>query len=676
MNTVAITAADNIALPILTGVTAVSITSTSGSTPITLAPITSLNYFVDDVSGVLTLNTFGSTASFTNNYTTTATNIIFFNSANEQISSINSINPGSFTPIPTNSTYATLDDLGSNLTIPIIATTNSTIFNGYFITNQATLTASLNYFGTVNNNSNQLLNNSPISIPTNASTPILSGANNTVSVYLIQNDTTYILQPNTPYYIDYINGTWSLNTYSSSAALFNNFNATITGLTFNNVPNPIPQQLNYHAYAPIPTNSTTTSFTDFYVPFTLPVVATQTSNIFSPSVLNNTSDVAIGIITYGTVGGIPDTAFNTTPGYTGAQPLPAQQAVNIFTGATSLQIFDGSTMVLDTSTLPGLYPLPLNQSYNVIDNSGVWSIEPVGPTLMNNFNEPATAITFFDAFNNVVPSSSSSAQPWASVSAPATTFYAQVTYDPSGTIYSILQNTSSNIFNSLKIFTNTLLINNSDTDVTVTYYYTNIAGIPSTLNATQFPLQAGDAIPFITGTNGVDIFADGQQILSNRQISSTLFYEIQNAITTKSLRLNVMEELRAASPDIEPSSSALGVLRFLGGQTPTPPNIKAVYLYAQNPSLFKQYLYIDLYVQAIVNSTAQQAAKNAVNLIVDNYAINYRNQPDFNYISYFYLLNDQLAAAQATLVAQYPTSTTQINRFFTYIQKRITTLLA
>jgi hypothetical protein len=104
--------------------------------------------------------------------------------------------------------------------------------------------------------------------------------------------------------------------------------------------------------------------------------------------------------------------------------------------------------------------------------------------------------------------------------------------------------------------------------------------------------------------------------------------------------------------------------------------MKSIYLYAQNASLFQQYLYVDTYVQCITNSAAQQATHDSVQLILDTYGANYRNQANFNYISYFYLIADQLTATQAALIEQYPESSEQIIEFFAYLQNRVTKLLA
>jgi hypothetical protein len=288
---------------------------------------------------------------------------------------------------------------------------------------------------------------------------------------------------------------------------------------------------------------------------------------------------------------------------------------------------------------------------------------------MNNFNEYVTNAIFYNN-GSTVPSSYISIVPWATIPIPATANSAQITY-PSGiaTIPLSIQYPS-------KVFTNTLLINNADQDVLITFLG-QLNGVLTALNNTQINLLAGDSIPFLTGTTNVTIVADDMTIALNSPINTANSYEITTSVSSTRLLPITHDGLtRAASSNLPQSTSALGVLRFLGGSTQPLPKNPSIALYGQNSHLFKEYLYTDVYSQVIIDKAAQTAAAQAVNLIVDNYGINYRNQTNFNYISYFYLINDQLTAAQAVLIESYPNSTEQITSYFRYIQKRITTLLA
>ena len=174
----------------------------------------------------------------------------------------------------------------------------------------------------------------------------------------------------------------------------------------------------------------------------------------------------------------------------------------------------------------------------------------------------------------------------------------------------------------------------------------------------------------------MSLASNGNNPLSFTGANDTLSYEISTSLTMRQISYDSFASYRAANPSIQPSTSALGILRFLGGVAQTALNNRAINLYAQNSQLFEQYLYVTTYAEIITDAAAQAATVQAVSDIITAYAINYRNQSDFNYISYFYLINDQLTAAQATLITQYPGSTDQINEFFRYLENRVTTLLA
>ena len=122
---------------------------------------------------------------------------------------------------------------------------------------------------------------------------------------------------------------------------------------------------------------------------------------------------------------------------------------------------------------------------------------------------------------------------------------------------------------------------------------------------------------------------------------------------------------------------SLYYVSVLGGQTPsTVPATSSIGAYGYNSAFIGEFLYTDFYATVITNLTVQAAAIADVNDIIATYAANYANQPNFNYISYLYLINDDLAAAQASLIALYPGSTSQINQFFLYLQERIAILAA
>ncbi len=192
-------------------------------------------------------------------------------------------------------------------------------------------------------------------------------------------------------------------------------------------------------------------------------------------------------------------------------------------------------------------------------------------------------------------------------------------------------------------------------------------------------MQAGQSIPFITGTLSISILLDNQTILLNAPVTTSKSYEIQiatdNTIRTGSIKTRSTQVQTESTSALQATSSALGVIRFIGGSTVTEPRLSIVNLYGKNAKLFAEFLYVNLYAQAITDSQARTATTSSVNTILNLYGFDYRYQQPFNYISYLYLINDQLLAAQAVLIADFPNSEQQITRFFNYLQKRASILL-
>ncbi len=659
-----------------------SVTVLYNSTPVmTLEPIsTGNNYYIYLEGSDWIMTNYAATNTITNNGTAAATTVQCMPSTGSTpLATIASLPSNQPFPIPTNTAYVTLydADLASNLLLPIAGTANNTILApNSFITNNAASSIHLTYQGTVNNGISGLqdLNNTPIAVTPGQPTQIVTGAQ---YVILQENSTTYQIQNGVSYYITQINGVWNLNTYNSSALLFNNFNTALTNVTFNNISPNTPQSVAANGSVAVPSTSNLITFTDFGTStttppgtiFAVPVSPTQSSSLFSSSVLTNTSNLDVQIFAFG-AGGTPlNTTGATLPG------TAPNNYVNIFNALESFQVWYNGTEVIDTATMYAPNPLPLTQSYNIVYD-GSWSLVPTTTgTLFNNYNENATSITYYNSTGGTVPSISNTMLPWATNAAPSTAYYAQIQY-PSGTLTTILNPATASATVTGKVFTNSLLINNSDVDVYVTFYgnLPNLSQIQ--LNNSQILLEAGNAFPFITGTNAITLNnISGQAILTKYPINSNQFWEIGYSLTTRSWSIEEKSALRAAASNIDQSSSALGVLRFLGGQAPTTSTTPSVALYGTNAQLFEQYLYIDTYAQCITDPIAQAAAKDQVHNIVYNYAINYRQQPNFNYISYFYLIQDQLDAAQTDLTAQYTSSTTQINQFFDYLKLRVAALL-
>ena len=122
------------------------------------------------------------------------------------------------------------------------------------------------------------------------------------------------------------------------------------------------------------------------------------------------------------------------------------------------------------------------------------------------------------------------------------------------------------------------------------------------------------------------------------------------------------------------ANNSLFMARYLGGTTPQEV-IAPISSYGFNPNFVPQSLYSTFYATTITDPTAQAATIAAIDSILSTYSSDYTNQPNFNYINYLYLLENELAAAHITLNAAHPDSSEEIDLFFSYINDRILTLI-
>ncbi len=114
--------------------------------------------------------------------------------------------------------------------------------------------------------------------------------------------------------------------------------------------------------------------------------------------------------------------------------------------------------------------------------------------------------------------------------------------------------------------------------------------------------------------------------------------------------------------------------RFLGGFTLPSTNF-TVNNYGYDSHFLSDFLYHDFYTTIISNQAARTATITAIDAIIANYETTYASQPNFNFITYLYLLIPELVHAQTTLIANYPDSIPQINLFFNYLNKRMNLLI-
>ena len=114
--------------------------------------------------------------------------------------------------------------------------------------------------------------------------------------------------------------------------------------------------------------------------------------------------------------------------------------------------------------------------------------------------------------------------------------------------------------------------------------------------------------------------------------------------------------------------------RYLGGNLLEESTLP-ISSYGKNSSFISDFLYINFYATIITDSTAQAATISAMNAILSQYSFDYNNQPNFNFVAYLYLLEDQLIETHATLASTYPGSITELDLFFSYINDRITNMV-
>lgn len=637
-------------------------------------------YYINYINGIWRLDTYASIVTLTNNSTIDASNLIFYDS-NSTILSVNTnFDPYTSQPIPISASYASADfatPYNATLIIPVTGAANGQFFNttNSVITNNTNNINSngtngiaqsigLIFYGTINNNPNIASNSPNIDMAINESIEILTGTDN-FTIYDNNNNpviVNYEIDPGQSYsvynYYD-IDGSlvWAINKDSYTATLTNNYDEDGTSLKFFNSTTIFDSstQINttqtiFPAFsaAGIPTGALTAQFNVFSSTLTIPVSATASSHVYA-NILYNQTGGAITVTYYGTIGGISDTKLNNYP-----ITVEDGDVIPFLVGTDYIIIVSGQNTLNTTTTIYN--PLAGTTAYDIIYNPFL-NIIPHQINLTNNFYDEANTINFYDTNGSFI-SSLSHVQPFATVAIPTNAVSAHIDY----TDYSVTIPLST--ITSVNVLTNNIVTNNSNDDLFVNFY--DVHG--NALSTENLSLAIGTAIPFITGTYSVNVFIfDGINytgIILNEIITPIDSYEIKQAN-------NQVRLLRATSSnaEIQTSSSALGAIRFLGGSTPANLALKNITVYGDNPNIFKEFLYVDVYAKVISDPIARAAASLSVNTMIDVYANNNINN-QFNFIAYIPQINDQLRIAQIALRSQYPNSIQQIDLFFKYLLQR------
>ncbi len=667
LNSPGISIAPFTSIAITTG--AVTASVTFGSTVVisnaTIEPNTT--YYINYIEGDWSFVPYASIVTLTNNSTTDASHLAFYDATDAIITTESNFEPYTSQSTPTNAIYASANFIApfnATLTIPVSGASFSNFFtatNSIVTNNTSALPQNIGliFYGTINGVSNIALNSPTIDMALNESISILTGAdsftifdsNSNPVIVNYPIDATESYSITNSYDTD---GTllWSINTYLYGATLNNNYNQDATSLKFFDI-NSLQigaTQTTFPAFssAGIPTNSIQSTFNVFESSLTIPVSATTSSTVYA-NVLYNKTGTSITATYYG----IADALLNTPA-------ISCPDEANIpFLLATEYAIITAGSDVLDTRDT-SYNPLPLTCAYDIVYNPSL-NIVPHALNLTNNFYQVASNIDFYDLDGDYI-SSVTLLQPFATVAIPTNPQATSAVIEYQDFTITVPLSTT----NSSNVLTNNLLSNSTADDLFVIFFDVQ----NNALNNDPLLLQAGTAIPFITGTQFVSIMNNDSVIITNKEIISTESYNIvETNFQNRSIKATSIES------DMIPTSSALGVIQLIGGQIPVEPVVLPVRVYGDSQNLFEEFLYVNAYAKVIINQTARAAAIIAVNRIVNQYADAYINQPNFNYISYIYLINPQLKAAQAVIASQYPNSAQQINLFFSYLQKRNNALL-
>ena len=128
-------------------------------------------------------------------------------------------------------------------------------------------------------------------------------------------------------------------------------------------------------------------------------------------------------------------------------------------------------------------------------------------------------------------------------------------------------------------------------------------------------------------------------------------------------------------------ASQIAIVRYLGNVLPaqaaaaTLPIQTIINTYASNSANVPQFLYLNYFALAITDSAARAAAISGIESMLATYISAYATQAGFSFGANLYLITAQLDTLEADLIATYPESTTQIQTFFTNLEARMASLV-
>lgn len=568
--------------------------------------------------------------------------IALSNSNNQEITNgYSTLGYGDNFNIRGDASYATVLYPYGTVYIPMTLEPSENVFTPYTIYNNSSQSVQATFEGSLNGSAATYGISTPITIAANSAINIITGAEN---VLLNANSTTIGSSPNalarlTSYIISYDSTTATWSFAPTQPYLVNNCNRPLIDLIFYNASSVqigLPSSLIAYGAALIPTLATYATFTQFGTLITIPVSYAASSNIYLPYQITNDSTTETAVITFNT--GIATFVINLAP----------LASMPIFTSTTSFFVNPNLTK-----------NAPYTHSYDITYISPDWSITNQPITLTNNSDVVIATLSFYDSVGALI-TDFTDVQPWQNKEIPTTAMVAIAGY-PDYIITTIVSDQQSS-----RIFTHNTLNNNYGESIYVNYYGYLDGASNTLLNDTPILIETGQSSPFITGAHSVSIMTSAATTFS---VPTDLVTIISNApISSSSYKVPSLPTLRRLS-------SALTTMRLLGGSIPVPPYMPAANIYGYNSNLFTEFLYVDTYAQLITDPIARAQTVTTVNDILAQYGVDYIVQPNFNYLSYLYLINEELDAAEQDLITAHLESLEEIEQFFIYLKKHAANLL-
>ncbi|MGZ6251403.1 MAG: beta strand repeat-containing protein, partial [Candidatus Chromulinivorax sp.] len=508
-------------LPIFTGTQFLTIYNSSLVAQVTMTPIAaSDNYYIyiaANAGSAWYLSSQQNTEyTVINNNTVSQnfTDLIFYDSSNNPITTAVTLAPNDSILIPNNASYYTGTANGSlcTVTLPTSITSNLNIFSTTtdynYITNNSGQTVYLNFY-----TSNGTLMNTPAIEMTNTQViQTLTNAAN-VAVYTDAAAEENVIA-STPILAEiyYESGIWFLSKNALSSYYFtNNSNQTITNVIYYDGSSMIssPVTLTPSATLKIPNHTTTVKATYFNATITLAISYSQDWNLCDSGSITNQSGIELYFNFYN-----GSTLLNNTP-----IAVPNESTIDILTGTTNVTVTDGGSQTVNSTITP-------TQDYWINQSDGIYYITGTTPTSYIFTNNATTAISNlnFHQSSGAVISSTITVNAGQALTIPNTAAYITGTL----TSYSLLlplayptQSSSTTLVNNSALYNTTTefcYVNFYDTSFSVTALTTPYFGIAENVNT-----------PIFYGTNQISVYDQNGNIqITNASIISSGTYYINN----------------------------------------------------------------------------------------------------------------------------------------------------